>query len=212
MNPYYYLIRHKPSDKLYAGSQYGKNSDPNNLWETYFTSSKLVKELIEKDGIDSFEIEYVDCRPDAREYEQKYLMNMYEKYGREKFLDKFLNRNLSPGILLTEESIEKANGPEKKKKCSESAKRLVKEGRHNFQLCINPSKLEKNRKKISKRMMGNNYGTFREMTDELRNKLAEKSKGNTNVRGTKWWTNGVINKRSRECPGDEFFLGTTRGK
>ena len=56
------------------------------------------------------------------------------------------------------------------------------------------------------------YGSLREITDELKNKLAEKSKGNTNVRGTKWWTNGTINKRSIGCPGENFKLGTTKGK
>jgi len=211
MKPYYYVIKHKPSGKLYVGSQYGKNSNPENLLTTYFTSSKLVKELIEKDGVESFEIEYIDCRPDAREYEQKFLMKRYEKHGRDKFLQLYLNRNLSPGILLTEEIIEKAN---KKRRISNSisAKKLIKEGRHNFQMQINPSKFEKNRKKSSERMKGNNYGSLRNMTDELKQKLAEKSKGNTNVRGTKWWTNGIVNKRSRECPGEEFKLGTTKGK
>lgn len=212
MNPYYYAIKHKPTGKLYIGSQYGKNSDPNNLLKTYFTSSKLVKKLMEKDGVDSFEIEYIDCRPDAREYEQKTLMELYEKCGREVFLQNYLNRNLSPGILLTEEIIEKANGPEKRKKCSLSAKKLFEEGRHNFQLNPNPSTFEENRKKSSKRMKGNNYGSFRQMTDELKKKLAEKSKGNTNVRGTKWWTNGIVNKRSKECPGQGFILGTNKGK
>jgi hypothetical protein len=192
MNPYYYLIKHKPSGKYYAGSQYGKNSNPDNLLKTYFTSSKLVKELIEQDGVESFQIEYVDCRPDAREYEQNYLMEVYKKYGREKFLEIYLNRNLSPGILLTEEIIEKAN---KKRKVSNSisAKKLLEEGRHNFQLNPNPSYKEENKKKISKRMKGNDYGSLRSMTDELRNKLAEKSKGNTNVRGTVW----VVNKEGK---------------
>lgn len=210
MKPYYYVIRHKPSGKLYAGSQYGKNSDPNNLWETYFTSSKLVKELIEKDGINSFEIEYIDCRPDAREYEQEYLMAMYKKYGREMFLDKFLNRNLSPGILLTEEIIAKAN---EKRKISNSisAKKLIEEGRHNFQK-TNAGDYEHVRELRSVRMKGNNYGSLRKVDDELRKKLSDKSKGNTNVRGTKWWTNGVINKRSLKCPGEGFVLGTKKGK
>jgi hypothetical protein len=210
MTPYYYVIKHKPSGKLYAGSQYGKNSNPENLLKTYFTSSKLVKELIEKDGVESFEIEYIDCRPDAREYEQKFLMEQYKKHGRQKFLDLYLNRNLSPGILLSEEIIEKAN---KKRRISNSisAKKLLEEGRHNFQLNPNPSYKEENKKKTSKRMKGNNYGSLRNMNVELKQKLAEKSKGNTNVRGTKWWTNGLVNKRSRECPGEEFELGTTKG-
>jgi hypothetical protein len=205
MKPYYYLIIHKPSGKYYAGSQYGKTSNPDNLLKTYFTSSKLVKELIQKDGVESFAIQYIECRDDAREYEQKYLMENYEKYGREKFLQTYLNRNLSPGILLSEDIIEKAN---KKRKVSNSisAKKLIEEGRHNFQK-INASTLKHNKEKISKRMKNNNYGSLRNMTDELRHKLSEKSKGNTNVRGKKWWTNGQINKRSFECPGIGFELG-----
>lgn len=198
MKPYYYVIKHKPSGKLYVGSQYGKNSNPENLLTTYFTSSKLVKELIEKDGVESFEIEYIDCRPDAREYEQKFLIERYNNLGRQKFLDLYLNRNLSPGILLTEEIIEKAN---KKRKISNSisAKKLLKEGRHNFQLKPNPSYKEENKKKTSKRMKGNNYGSLRIMTDELRHKLAEKSKGNTNVKGTVWVVNEE-GKRKRVLP------------
>jgi hypothetical protein len=198
MKPYYYVIKHKPSGKLYVGSQYGKNSNPENLLTTYFTSSKLVKELIEKDGVESFEIEYIDCRPDAREYEQKFLMERYKKHGREKFLQLYLNRNLSPGILLTEEIIEKAN---KKRKISNSisAKKLLEEGRHNFQLNPNPSYKKENKKKTSKRMKGNNYGSLRIMTNELRQVLAEKSKGNTNVRGTVWVVNEE-GKRKRVLP------------
>ena len=198
MKPYYYVIKHKPSGKLYVGSQYGKNSNPENLLTTYFTSSKLVKELIEKDGVESFEIEYIDCRPDAREYEQKFLMERYEKHGRQKFLDLYLNRSLSPGILLTEEIIKKANGPQKRKKCSESAKKLLEQGRHNFQK-RNAGELSYVRELRSKRMLGNNLGSFRKITDELRNKLAEKSKGNTNVRGTVWVVNNE-GKRKRVLP------------
>jgi len=208
MKPYYYVIKHKPSGKLYAGSQYGKNSDPSNLLKTYFTSSKVVKQLIEKDGADSFVIEHVDCRPDAREHEQNYLMEMYKKYGREKFLDLYLNRNLSPGIILTQDIIERAN-VKRKVSNSISSKKLMKEGRHNFQT-HRPYQSIESKNKLIERMRGNNYGSFRKMTDELKKTLSEKSKGNTNVRGTKWWTNGIINKRSKECPGDDFILGTKR--
>ena len=170
MKPYFYLIRHIYSGKYYAGSQYGKNSDSKNLLKTYFTSSKIVKKMIEEDGKNSFIIEYIDVRNDAREYEQKYLIEMYEKYGKIKFTEIYLNRNLSPGILLTKEIIEKAN---KKRKISNSisAKKLLNEGRHNFQL--NPGHKNKQwREKTSQRMLGNNYGSLRKMNDELRNKIA----------------------------------------
>jgi len=184
MNPYYYIIKHNPSGKKYIGSQYGKNSDPKNLLNTYYTSSKYVKELIQKDGVESFVIEYVECRSDAREYEQKQLSLLYEQLGRELFVEKYLNRNLSPGILLTDDIIEKAN---QKRKISNSiaAKKLFEEGKHNFQI-KNASTLDHNRKKISERMKGNSYGAMRKMTDDLKQKFAEKSKGNTNVRGKKW--------------------------
>ena len=56
MNPYFYKIKHLPSGKYYIGSQYGKNSDPSNLWNSYTTSSKYVQELIESTGKDSFRI------------------------------------------------------------------------------------------------------------------------------------------------------------
>jgi uncharacterized LabA/DUF88 family protein len=195
MNPYYYLIKHIPSGMYYAGSQYGMKSDPANLLKTYFTSSKYVKQLIEKDGVESFVIEKIDCRPDAREYEQHFLMEMYNELGKELFTQKYLNRNLSPGILLTDEILQKMNGPEKRKKCSESAKKLYENGQHNFQKNVNASKLEHNRKKSSERMKGNDYGSLREMTDELKQKLAEKSKGNTNVRGTIWVMNNQGNRK-----------------
>jgi hypothetical protein len=205
MNPYYYVIKHKSSGKLYIGSQYGKNSNPDNLLKTYFTSSKKVKELIEKDGIDSFEIQYIDCRVDARDYEQKSLMEIYKICGREVFLENYLNRNLSPGIVLTDEIIQKAN-EKRKVSNSISAKKLIEEGRHNFQI-KNAGEYEHVRKLRSERMAGNNYGSKRKMTEELKNKLAEKSRGNTNLRDTKWWNNGKQRKRSKDCPGKEWKKG-----
>jgi hypothetical protein len=205
MKPYYYLIKHIPSGRYYAGSQYGKKSDPENLLKTYFTSSKYVKELLKSDGPDSFVIEKIECRTDAREYEQQFLIEKYNEFGREVFMQKFLNRNLSPGILLTKDIIEKANGPEKRKKCSDSAKKRYAEGRHNFQHQINPSKLDTNREKSSQRMKGNNYGSLRTMSNELKEKLAEKSKGNTNVRGTIWVKNSQ-GQRKRVKP-DEIPQG-----
>ena len=56
MTPYFYKILHKNTGKIYVGSQYGKNSDPKNLWKSYFSSSVYVKKLIEEYGIESFEI------------------------------------------------------------------------------------------------------------------------------------------------------------
>lgn len=56
--PYFYIIQHTPSGKLYVGSKYGKdaNSETFMVEGGYYTSSNLVKNLIITDGLDSFKI------------------------------------------------------------------------------------------------------------------------------------------------------------
>jgi len=205
MKPYFYKIQHKSSGKIYVGSQYGKNSDPKNLLNCYFTSSKLVKQIIKEDGVDSFVILLIDERLDAREYEQKYLLETYNQIGRDKFLNEYFNRNLSPGILLTKDIIAKAN-EKRKVSNSLSAKKLLEQGRHNFQLNRGIT-LDHVKKLRSERMSGNKLGALRKITNELRNKLSEKSKGNTNVRDTKWWNNGEQRRRSKTSPGEGWKEG-----
>jgi len=206
MTPYFYKILHKNTGKIYVGSQYGKNSDPKNLWKSYFSSSVYVKKLIEQHGTESFEILMIKERPDAREYEQRYLLRMYYALGRDKFCDIFINKNLSPGILLTEEMIEKAN-IKRRISMPIASKKLLEEGRHNFQLFPNAGEYEHVRKLRSERMMGNTYSLGKMVTNETRNKIAEGVKGNTNVRNTKWWNNGKQRKRSKVCPGEGWKEG-----
>jgi hypothetical protein len=55
--PYTYYLYHVPTKLKYYGEQHGKNAHPNNLWTTYFTSSKKVHDLIEKFGRESFRVE-----------------------------------------------------------------------------------------------------------------------------------------------------------
>lgn len=206
MQPYFYKLKHLPSGRYYVGSQYGLKSDPTNLLKTYVTSSKYVKQLIEQDGIDSFKIERIVIREDAREYEAKFLKRLYRKLGNDRFLEVMINRNIAPGILSTPEIVAKANI---KRKVSNSiaAKRRLKNGTHNFQLA-NAGNLPHVRKLRSERMKGNNYGALKEITDDFRQKCADGAKGNTNVRGRKWWTNGTEYKRSVDCPGEGFYLGS----
>ena len=105
MKPYFYKIQHVPTGKYYVGTQYGKTSNPYKFWKTYFTSSKYVKNLIERDGEDSFIIINIQIRNDARMYEHRYLKKAYNLLGKSRFLEIFLNRNIAPGILLTDEII-----------------------------------------------------------------------------------------------------------
>ena len=48
--PYTYLIGWSTLDKWYYGVRYSKLSHPNELWKTYFTSSKHVKQFRELHG------------------------------------------------------------------------------------------------------------------------------------------------------------------
>ncbi|MFA6199159.1 MAG: NUMOD3 domain-containing DNA-binding protein [Bacteroidales bacterium] len=48
--PYTYLIGWSSLNKFYYGVQYNKKANPSNLWTTYFTSSKYVKEFRELYG------------------------------------------------------------------------------------------------------------------------------------------------------------------
>lgn len=55
--PFTYLITHKPSGMKYYGVRYKRDCSPNDLWTTYFTSSKVVKRMIKQYGKDSFAYE-----------------------------------------------------------------------------------------------------------------------------------------------------------
>ena len=58
MKPYTYLIKHKPTGKVYYGFRSANTQEPHkDLWNTYFTSSPKVKQLIEETGKESFDVE-----------------------------------------------------------------------------------------------------------------------------------------------------------
>jgi len=57
MQAYTYLLTHIPTGKRYYGVKYGQKANPDNLWVTYFSSSKIIKSFIKRDGIHSFKAE-----------------------------------------------------------------------------------------------------------------------------------------------------------
>ena len=74
--PYVYIVKNLTTGLKYIGCQYGKKADPNNLWKKYFTSSKLVKKLIEVYGKEDFQyriIKIFDNDFSTLEYERKLL-------------------------------------------------------------------------------------------------------------------------------------------
>lgn len=82
---YFYLIRHKASNKFYAGSKYSKRHfiHPDQFWnenwngpgKAYFSTSNKVKKICSEEGSDAFEVCFISHRPnnDAREFEAAFL-------------------------------------------------------------------------------------------------------------------------------------------
>lgn len=76
---YTYLICCIPTNQFYYGVSYRKGAHPTQLWNTYFTSSRIVKCLIEEYGKAAFS--YVirrtfDSQDSARQWETKVLRRM----------------------------------------------------------------------------------------------------------------------------------------
>jgi hypothetical protein len=210
MKPYFYKIQEITTGRYYIGCQYGQRSDPSNFWNTYFTSNQYIKSQPK----DNFKLIKLIQRDDARNYEKRYLSRCYHILGRETFLQIMINRNLAPGILNTKETIEKANIKRRISNKTAALKR-IESGTHNFQLNKYPHSKEW-LEKIKLRMNGdsnpgkNPKNIKKRLTDEYRKKQSDGAKGNTNVKGYRWWTNGEINKRAKECPAEGFYLGTKK--
>jgi hypothetical protein len=96
--PYFYLIQHKLSRKLYAGVKYSKPDSSNFMTETgYKTTSKVVKSIIEEEGLSAFDtitIKHFDTPDAAREYESRYLLKVSARTN-----PKFLNLSNANGVF-----------------------------------------------------------------------------------------------------------------
>lgn len=204
--PYIYKIKNIHTGKYYIGAQYGKNSNPQNFWKTYFTSSKCVKENLKE-----FKIIYVRPRKDAREYESKLLSRLYSFYGKDNFCEMMINRNLAPGILIDKDERKRISARLKERwknggmaAAHEKAKVTRKSRVYNKVILT-----EEKRKQISERMKSNNP-MFREEirkkhlesvnSIECLRKKSESKKGNKNCKNKHWFNNGIESRMFFECP------------
>lgn len=131
MIPYFYRLYFKPTGQYYVGIQYGKNAHPSNLWDKYFTSSKVVKELIKQFGITSFEFKVTktfNTEKEATMYERKFLIKVKANKN-----DKFLNLSLGikesflatgPCSVKRRNSISKSRLETKKITCPHCSKEV----------------------------------------------------------------------------------------
>ena len=88
--PYTYLIKFIPDGRVYYGVRYRSGCHPEELLVDYMTSSKEVKKLIEKHGVEAFEKQIrrvFDSPQKAREWETR-VLNRINAAGRKEFLNK----------------------------------------------------------------------------------------------------------------------------
>jgi len=97
---YTYLIGWKKYNKWYYGVRYSKYSNPNELWKTYFTSSKHVKNFRKKKGEPNVvEIRKVfDNSNKARLWEHKVLKKL-KIIENSKWLNRTDNLAVNPEIM-----------------------------------------------------------------------------------------------------------------
>jgi len=111
--PYSYVLFHIPTKKRYYGIQYGKNANPSNLWTTYFTSSKIVHNLIEKYGKESFLFEVRKTflnKTEALLWEHKFLKKIDAKNN-----NMWLNQHNGNGNFLNFGGYKQNNSTIRKK-------------------------------------------------------------------------------------------------
>jgi hypothetical protein len=79
MKPYTYLLKCIPTQELYYGVRYSAKCKPEDFWNSYFTSSKIIAKRIEQFGKDSFQFEIRQTFDDpykARLWENKVIQRM----------------------------------------------------------------------------------------------------------------------------------------
>lgn len=174
MKPYTYIITHKPSGKKYYGVRYAIDSDPSDLFESYFTSSKYIHSLIERDGKDSFEIgirKTFDNVEDAVRWEAKVLRRLDAKNS-----DVWLNKHNGDGEFIssgrpkgfnhsdeTIEKIKKSNCGIKKPKSDEFKKQVSKTMKEKFSTMSEQELTER---------MNNSWHSHESWTDERKQKIS----------------------------------------
>lgn len=174
MKPYTYLIRHRPSGKVYYGFRCANKVEPHeDLWKHYFTSSPTIQQLIETTGVDSFDTEIrqvFETKEQAIAWETRVLTRCKVLHD-----DRWLNQNVAGYIVPTEESRKKISDYHKDKPKSEEHKEKIRQGNIGKK---RPPRGKEYRALMSTLKSGKNnprYGA--EVSEETRRRISEAKKG-----------------------------------
>lgn len=160
--PYTYLLKFIPENKFYYGVRYQKGCHPDDLFTTYFTSSKVIKKLLEEYGKDAFvwEIRKTFNNVDsARQWETDVLKKIHAAQ-RDDFLNETNNISIPNKKFQTEETKQKIGAKHKGKQLSERTKSLLR---------------EKAKKRYADKCLHPRYGKTH--TNEAKSKISKVHKG-----------------------------------
>lgn len=222
---YVYLIRHIPSGKFYVGSKFAKiNCHPDLFWNKehkhgYFTSSKIIKQMIVQDGIESFEVVYISERPnnDSREFEAAFLKIVDAAKS-----DNWINLSNSDGKFHRPKvcSVE----TRAKLSASHTGKHMSEESKIKLSLTTKGvpkgPKSKEHKLKISKANIGKKQSTEavekrslkncgQQRSNEFKTNLSKRMLGNEFSKGKFWINNGIktMMVSSLDLIPDGFLIG-----
>jgi hypothetical protein len=188
--PYTYLIGWVKHDVWYYGVRYAKNCSTEDLWNTYFTSSKHVAEFRKAHGDpDVIQIRKIfNNRNDAIKYEQKIIYRA-KLHLNERYLNKGAQRAFNiPSEILSERMIIRNKTAEARKRSKE---RMI---------LNNPMKdLDvAERSRLSKTGVPN-Y-TNRGDNNPMRKYAGMREQKSESMKGRFWCNDGTNNKFVRDLP------------
>jgi hypothetical protein len=162
--PYTYLIGWKKQNKYYYGVRFAKHCHPDELWKTYFTSSKYVKSFKNNFGDpDVIEIRKIfDDSTKARIWETNVLKKM-NVVSDEKWLNKTDNVSIDPISAL------KGTMTHKGRKRSEETKKKMR--------IPKSESAKKNMSAARKKLIANGYiPNNPALREDVRNKMSDSAK------------------------------------
>jgi hypothetical protein len=177
MKPYTYLIKHRPSGKVYYGFRCANRVEPHeDLWKRYFTSSPEIQRLIEETGADSFDVEIrqvFETKEQASNWEIKVL-------NRCKVLedDRWINQNIAGYIVPTEKSRKKISDYHKDKPKSNEHKQNLSKSQKGKPKANSKNQTSEYRALMSKLKSGKNNPMYgKGCTPERAAKIGAANKG-----------------------------------
>jgi hypothetical protein len=175
MNPYTYLIKHKPTNLVYYGVRAANKVEPEqDLWHHYFTSSPKVQQLIEETGRDSFEVEIrrvFESKEQAVAWETRVLRRCRVLED-----DRWVNQNIAGYIIPTEESRKKISDYHKGK--SKSKEQIQKIRQSNLRKNKGKKATEEHKQKNSEAHKGEKNGRYgKVVSQETRQRISEAKRG-----------------------------------